>query len=104
MARYEINLTTGEFTEHPDIQVSSEYISFSVCSCTPWQIRKALIALGLREQVELMIKTSDDINLKDGWEFATEFRSDDPFVISMGTALGKTEKETAELIAYASTL
>jgi D-arabinose 1-dehydrogenase-like Zn-dependent alcohol dehydrogenase len=73
-------------------------------TCTPWQIRKALNALGLRQSVEDAIAASTDQNLKDGWQFATEFRSDDHFVISMGAALGKTEAETAELIQYAGTL
>lgn len=72
--------------------------------CSPWQIRKALNAQGLRSGVEAAISASTDITLKDGWSYATEFRSDDPFVISMGAALGKTAAETAALIQYASTL
>ena len=75
-----------------------------VYTCSPWQIRKALNALNLRQAVEDAVAASTDITLKDGWEFATEFRSDDPFVITMGAALGKSESETAELIQYASTL
>ena len=73
-------------------------------SCSPWQIRKALNAQGVRKAVEDAVAASTDQELKDGWEFATEFRSDDPFVISMGAALGKTAEETAALIQYASTL
>ena len=72
--------------------------------CSPWQIRKALNAQGLRQQVEEAVMQSDNIKLKDGWEFATEFRSDDPFVISMGAAVGKSEEETRQLIEYASEL
>ncbi len=75
-----------------------------VYTCSPWQIRKALNNQNLRQGVEDAIAASTDITLKDGWEFATEFRSDDPFVISMGLALGKDEAETAQLIQYASTL
>jgi hypothetical protein len=75
-----------------------------VYTCSPWQIRKALNNQGLRQGVEDAVAQSDDITLKDGWEFATEFRSNDPFVISMGAAMGKNEAETAELIQYASTL
>ena len=73
-------------------------------TCTPWQIRKALNAQGLRTGVEAAIAASTDQTLKDGWEFASAFRSDDPFVISMGAALGKSEEETKLLIQYASTL
>jgi hypothetical protein len=72
--------------------------------CSPWQIRKALNNQGIRQDVEDAVAASDDQELKDGWEFATEFRSDDPFVLTMGAALGKTEEKTRQLIEYASTL
>ena len=73
-------------------------------SCSPWQIRKALNAQGLRAAAESAVAASTDQALKDGWEFATEFRSDDPFVISMGAVLGKSEEETAQFIQHAATL
>lgn len=73
-------------------------------SCSPWQIRKALNAQGLRQVVETAIAASTDQGLKDGWEFATEFRSDDPFVISIGATLGMSATETAQFIKRASAL
>ena len=76
----------------------------TVYYCTPWQIRKALNAQGLRSAAESAVAASTEQALKDGWEFATEFRSDDPFVIAMGSALGKTAEETAQFIRYAATL
>lgn len=75
-----------------------------VFRCTPWQIRKVLNVLGLRQSIEMAIEASNDPTLRDGWQFATEFRSDDIFVIAMGAALGKTAAETAELIKQASAL
>jgi len=75
-----------------------------VYTCKPWQIRKALNAQGLRAAVESAVAASTDQALKDGWQFASEFRSDDPFVISMGAALGKSPAEIDALIKYASTL
>ncbi len=75
-----------------------------VYSCSPWQIRKALNAAGLRAGVESAISASTDQVLKDGWEFATEFKSDDPFVLQMGSALGKSSAETAALIQMAASL
>ncbi|MEN6629999.1 MAG: hypothetical protein ABFC42_10165 [Sulfuricella sp.] len=75
-----------------------------VFTCSPWQIRKALNSLGLRQAVEDAVATSADQALKDGWGFASEFRSDDPFVILMGATLGKSDQETAELIQYAAGL
>lgn len=74
-----------------------------VYSCSPWQIRKALNNLTLRTQVEQAVMDGDQ-EMRDGWAFATEFRSDDPFVLDMGATLGKTPEETAELIRYAATL
>lgn len=75
-----------------------------VASCSPWQIRKALNLLELRAGVEAAVAASNDPALKDGWEFATEFRSNDLLVVSMGAILGKTEAETVMLIKFASTL
>lgn len=75
-----------------------------IYSCSPWQIRKALNEIGQRQTVESAVASSTDITLKDGWEFATEFISNDPFVIMMGTVIGKDEVEISEFIKYASTL
>lgn len=70
-----------------------------------WKLLLAwLVMAGACVGVEAAIAASTDRTLKDGWEFATAFLSDDPFVISMGASLGKSEAETAELIQYASTL
>jgi len=67
--------------------------------CSPWQMRKALNAAGLRQQVEDAVVASEDITVKDGWEFATEFREDDPLVISLGNSLGKTAEEMHNLLS-----
>ncbi len=73
-------------------------------SVTPWQIRKALNAVGLREAVEAAVAASTDIAVKDGWEFATEFREDDVFVISLGAAMGKTSAEMHSVFLLAKSL
>ncbi len=73
-------------------------------SVTPWQIRKALNAIGLRESVEAAVAASTDITVKDGWEFATEFREDDVFVISLGAAMGKTSTEMHSVFLLAKSL
>jgi len=94
-------------TDFPDVQPPElpTYIApvAEVFRCSPWQIRKALNAMSLRQAVEDAVAASTDQTLKDGWEFATEFRSDDPFVLQMGAALGKSEAETTELIKQAAT-
>lgn len=75
----------------------------SVITVTPWQIRKALNQLGLRASVEAAVAASDPDD-RDGWEFATEFRSDNEQVIRLCTALGKTEAERLSLFQLAATL
>lgn len=73
-------------------------------SCSSWQMRKVLNLTGLRDTIENSAKQSGDRDLKDGWNHATEFVSNDPFVLSMGNAIGKTEQEIHDLISLASTL
>jgi hypothetical protein len=68
---------------------------------SPWQIRKALNALGLRVAVEEMVSKTDDIVIKDGWQYATSFVENDPFVVGLGQALGKTPEELHELFVFA---
>lgn len=105
----EINSQTNERnTREPTAEELEELslrpVVVNISSCSPWQMRKVLNQLGLRQVVEDVISASTDQTLKDGWEFATEFRSDDPFVINMGAALGKSEEETRDLISLARTL
>jgi hypothetical protein len=88
----------------PDLPEYTPPAPAAAVTCTPWQIRKALNSLGLRQAVEDAVAASDDIALKDGWEFATEFRSDDPFVLSMGAMLGRDADQTRELIEMAASL
>lgn len=73
-------------------------------SCSPWQIRKALNDSGLRQQVEDAVAASGNIMIKDGWEFATEFRSDDQFVLAMGGLINLDAASTAAFIEQASHL
>lgn len=60
---------------------------------SPWQIRQALNELGLRQQVENLVKSTTDQNIKDGWEFATEWREFHPFVQSLGSKLNLTKSQ-----------
>ena len=74
-----------------------------VASCTPWQFRKALNATGLRAAVDAHI-ASADLDTKDGYAVATEFRSDDPMFLAAAAAVGKTPDEAYEFIAFAKSL
>lgn len=111
MERIEVDMKTGEATV---VQLTAEEVAAALADAanaplpvivvSPWQIRKALNQMGLREAVEAAVSASTDQALKDGWEYATEFRSDDPFVLQMGVALGQSDVQTHELIALAATL
>ena len=76
----------------------------AIYSCSPWQIRKALNEINKRQLVEEAVAASGDIMIKDGWEFATEFVSNDQFVIAMGQIIGMDEDQVADFINHASTL
>ena len=64
----------------------------SPLSCSPWQMRKKLNKEGLREAVESYVAseqaTQDE---KDAWEFATEFREDNPLLVHAASMLGITD-------------
>jgi hypothetical protein len=105
-----VNVSTGEVSQVPLTQEELDEIAARppepapAAVCTPWQVRRAINALGLRDAIETAVAASTDQTLKDGWGVAQEFRSDDPFVLAMGAALGKTAEETRDMIAFASTL
>jgi len=87
-----------------ELAVASDAPPREVYSCSPWQIRKALLNQGLRQTVEDAVAASTDYILKDGWEYASAFVSNDPFVISMGSSLGMDQDGIDNLIQYAATL
>ena len=70
---------------------------------SPWQIRKALNATNLRESVELAVREADTAT-QDAWNYAQEFKRDDPLVINLGLALGKTEEALDSLFELANSL
>ena len=72
-------------------------------SITPWQVRKALNQLGLRDAIEQAVAGADQTT-KDAWEFATEFVRTDPLVAVIQAVLGKTDEETDALFILGSTL
>jgi len=75
----------------------------SIPAVSPWQIRKALNALGLRDAVEKAVAASD-ITTQDAWNHATEFRRDDVLVEGVGKALNKSDEELDNLFILAGTL
>ena len=72
-------------------------------SVSPRQIRQALTATGLRDQVEYAV-TQGTQDLKDCYEYSTEFERDNAQVTAMGQALGVSDAQLDDLWALAATL
>ena len=70
---------------------------------TPRQARLALHAAGMLETVEAAIAASDKPT-QVTWEYAIEFRRDDPLINSLGTQLGLTPQQIDQFFATASQL
>lgn len=109
MNRIVIDVRTGEQTIVPLTQNELDEIAARpaeptpVVVVSPWQIRKALNAAGLRDAVESAVSGADQTT-QDAWEFAQEFRRDNPLIAAVASALGKTEAEIDDLFALAGSL
>jgi len=79
--------------EQPDPNAVPQYV-------TPLQARKALTAQGLRTQVEEYIATQS-LEVKDAWEYATQFYRKDGILVNAGSNLGMTEEEIDNLFRLA---
>ena len=72
-------------------------------SVSPRQIRQALTHVALRASVEDAVSAGDQ-DLKDWWEFSTQFERVNPKVTEMGAALNVTELQLDELWTLAGSL
>lgn len=72
-------------------------------SVSPRQIRQALTRASLRTAVESAVAAGDQ-DLKDWWEFATEFQRTNQHVVDMAAALGVTERQLDDLWTLAGSL
>jgi len=88
-------------TEIADQEVSASRQHITV---TAWQLRKALIANGMHEQVKQAVAGSGDELMMTGWEYATEFESDHPMLLQMLPALGMDEDAMYTLFEQAKAL
>lgn len=77
---------------------------FTPAPVSAWQIRKALNASGLRAVVEKAVTDSGSQDLSDGWQYALEFERNNPLVLALGAALGKTPAELDDLWILAGSL
>ncbi len=72
-------------------------------SITPRQCRLVLMAQGLLAQVEEMIVSQDEAT-RITWEYALEFRRDDPLLNALAQNLGLTDAQIDEFFFAASEL
>lgn len=99
------NAVTGEQTIRP---YTPEEIAAAVAasqpqvpaSVTPRQVRLLLLAQGLLPQVEALIAQQDEAT-KIAWEYASEFRRDDPLLLSLAANLNLTEQQLDEFFIAA---
>lgn len=70
---------------------------------TPRQIRQALTRANLRSEVEAAVVAGNQ-DLKDWWEYASEFERLHPQVVAMGAALGQTEQQLNDLWTLGASL
>ncbi|MCC6071453.1 hypothetical protein ACFSQU_18090 [Massilia sp. GCM10020059] len=84
--------------------ISDEAPPMQRIDVSAWQIRKALNASGLRQQVEDAVASSDSQELKDGWHHSPRFYSDNELALQLGAGLGKTPEEMRELFRLAESL
>lgn len=72
-------------------------------SVTPRQVRLLLLGQGLLDQVEAMIQTQDRAT-KITWQFASEFRRDDPLLVGLAANLGLTNEQIDQFFIAAAEL
>lgn len=101
-----INVKTGEVTYTPDELESiekAEAVAHIPKSITPRQCRLILMSQGLLSTVEAMISQQDEAT-KITWEYALEFRRDDPLLLSLAANLNLTSKQVDEFFIAAAQL
>lgn len=72
-------------------------------SVTPRQVRLVLLSQGLLASVEAMIAQQDEAT-RIAWQYASEFRRDDPLLLSLATSLNLTEQQLDDFFIAANTL
>ena len=74
-----------------------------VLRCGALQFRKALRQLGKMDAVKAYVETADE-ETQEAWEYATEFRRLDPFIVQGMAALGVSDEEVDDVFELAVTL
>lgn len=72
-------------------------------SISPRQFRQALTHFGFRQQVDAAVAASADQDLKDWYEWSTDFQRHHPEVLAMAAALGFTSDQLDQVWIYGAT-
>ena len=75
----------------------------SAMQCGALQFRKALRALGKMEAVKAYVEQADE-ETQEAWEYATEFRRLNPFIVTGMAALGVSDEDVDAVFELAMTL
>lgn len=86
-----------------EISAAAASVPITVAIVSPRQARLALLSAGLLEQAEAAIRSGSKAD-QISWDYATEFRRDDPLLVSIGSALNLTSDQIDVLFKYAATL
>lgn len=73
-----------------------------VLTASARQLRLAMNALGLREDIEEYV-ASQSRDVQDSWQWTTEFESTHPFLVGAAEQMNKSPEEVAALFALAQT-
>jgi hypothetical protein len=72
-----------------------------IMSVGPLQLRRALREVGMYAAVVAYVETAPE-EVQEAWEYATEYRRDDPLFPVVQTALGLTDEQVDALFALAA--
>jgi len=101
--RYEVNIQTGEVTEHPDAPATPELPAPIPSIVFMRQARIALHRQGYLATVNAAVPSMGE-EAQITWEYATEVRRDDALTLAMVALLGLTEQQADELFTLAASL
>lgn len=101
---YKIVSTTIKRVDGVVTQVAmTERLPPPVLKASARQLRLAMNALGLRDEIEEYV-ASQSRDVQDSWQWTTEFDMNHPFVIGCAEQLNKSEAELVGLFTLAQTL
>jgi hypothetical protein len=70
-------------------------------SVTPLQMRRALLAQGLLDDVEAFVQSAD-LETRIAWEYAVQIDRDNALIAACAAAIGSTETEVDDLFRLAA--